>query len=515
MAIPPYCSALEKSPLSSAAGGGTFDVYGTITIYAGTFDGGSGLYVAAGAVCELVNSADVQLGTRLYNLGTINVHGNGGLKVSSTFENQGVINWQLPLAIALGAGFNPAADIRSLSAQSFLSKGLIAGVNPNTIRSGIISDNSAGVISNDGGSLVAPGGGSIITQDGGGLLTQDGGGLISQDGGGLVASGGGNAISVGGRSPGAAAASSTNDVREETAATSFNQTGGSTDLSSVSIVGPVTLDGGVLLGSGHITGDLTNNGGYLTPGVITINGNFAQASGGTLTLANGGANPSQFAQLRVSSAASLGGKLDVKLTNSYTPDPADTSNPIGYSSVTGSFASISANAQVSVSGTGLLATVNPAIPSPSAGQPLNIATRLQIPGGDNLLIGGFIINGPAGSTKKVLIRGLGPTLGKYGVPGPLADPLLELHDASGGLIVANDNWQEGDVSQIPADYRKGIDPLDSIVVATLTVGSNGSSNYTAILKGARGETGVGLAEVYDLDPASTAKLANIATRGLV
>ena len=43
----------------------------------------------------------------------------------------------------------------------------------------------------------------------------------------------------------------------------------------------------------------------------------------------------------------------------------------------------------------------------------------------------------------------------------------------------------------------------------------GPGNYTAVLKGAHGETGVGLAEVYDLDSASAAKLANIATRGLV
>ena len=49
-----------------------------------------------------------------------------------------------------------------------------------------------------------------------------------------------------------------------------------------------------------------------------------------------------------------------------------------------------------------------------------------------------------------------------------------------------------------------------MIVATLAPG-----NYTAVLKGAHGETGIGLAEVYDLDSASAAQLANISTRGFV
>ncbi|MDQ6810220.1 MAG: hypothetical protein M3Z64_12480, partial [Verrucomicrobiota bacterium] len=141
------------------------------------------------------------------------------------------------------------------------------------------------------------------------------------------------------------------------------------------------------------------------------------------------------------------------------------------------------------------------------------ATRLKVEAGDNVLIGGFIIKGPANSTKQVLIRGMGPTLGKFGVPGVLADPSLELHYRdSGGVdhtIGSNDNWQEGDVSQVPSAYQPG-DAKESVIVATLTPGA-----YTAILKGAHGETGVGLAEIYDLDKGTVAQLGNIATRGYV
>jgi hypothetical protein len=44
---------------------------------------------------------------------------------------------------------------------------------------------------------------------------------------------------------------------------------------------------------------------------------------------------------------------------------------------------------------------------------------------------------------------------------------------------------------------------------------SGYSGYTAILKGAHGEQGVALVEVYNLDTAGPARLANITTRLLV
>ena len=66
----------------------------------------------------------------------------------------------------------------------------------------------------------------------------------------------------------------------------------------------------------------------------------------------------------------------------------------------------------------------------------NISTRLAVGGGDNVLIAGFIITGS--QPKKVIVRALGPVLP---VLENLADPTLELHDSSGG-VVANDNWRD-------------------------------------------------------------------------
>ena len=87
--------------------------------------------------------------------------------------------------------------------------------------------------------------------------------------------------------------------------------------------------------------------------------------------------------------------------------------------------------------------------------------------------------------------------------------MLELHNPNGSVIT-NDDWQQASNSgDIPTGFAPS-NPKESAIVATLAPGA-----YTAILKGAHGETGVGLAEVYDLDSSSAAQLANIATRGFV
>ena len=119
----------------------------------------------------------------------------------------------------------------------------------------------------------------------------------------------------------------------------------------------------------------------------------------------------------------------------------------------------------------------------------------------------------------MIVRAVGPSLGAKGVPGALVDPVLELHDGTGAVIANNDNWQTtqiggvitaDQVADINASTVAPSDPNESAIVATLAAG-----NYTAVIRGAGGATGVGLAEVYDLDKTATSKLANISTRGLV
>src|SRR5205085_1726714 len=148
--------------------------------------------------------------------------------------------------------------------------------------------------------------------------------------------------------------------------------------------------------------------------------------------------------------------------------------------------------------------------APSPPQLLNISTRARVLTNDQVLIAGFIINGI--EPKKVLIRGIGPSLNGVGVT--LADPTLELHQGS-TTLVANDNWKTksdgaSQQTEIEATTIPPTNDSESAIVMTLSPGS-----YSAILAGKSGGTGVGVVEVYDLGQAANSKLANISTRGFV
>jgi predicted outer membrane repeat protein len=143
------------------------------------------------------------------------------------------------------------------------------------------------------------------------------------------------------------------------------------------------------------------------------------------------------------------------------------------------------------------------VPPPSAA--LNISTRLPVGTGQNVLIGGFIIQGPV--PKNVIIRATGPSLP---VAGALQDPFLELFNGAGTLITANDNWRS---SQMVAIHASGVAPsndAEAAIVATLDSGA-----YTAAVRGANNTTGIAVVEAYDLDVDKSSKLANISTRGFV
>ena len=126
------------------------------------------------------------------------------------------------------------------------------------------------------------------------------------------------------------------------------------------------------------------------------------------------------------------------------------------------------------------------------------------------MIGGFIVSGNA--PKNVAVRGIGPSLASSGVNDVLADPTLELRDATGALLLHNDNWQDDptQAAQLIALNLAPQNPSESGIVAVLQPGP-----YTALLGGRNDGTGVGLVEVYDTNQATSSQLANISTRGFV
>ena len=148
-----------------------------------------------------------------------------------------------------------------------------------------------------------------------------------------------------------------------------------------------------------------------------------------------------------------------------------------------------------------------AVPS----QPLNISVRSNVGAGDKVLISGFIST--PGATKKVILRGLGPSLQQAGISRPLPNPSLELRAADNSVITTNDDWRQNsaqDQQDITNSHLAPPNDLESAIVATLQPG-----NYTAIVRDHGGQTGVGLVEVYDIDRTSPSRLGNVSGRAFV
>ena len=124
----------------------------------------------------------------------------------------------------------------------------------------------------------------------------------------------------------------------------------------------------------------------------------------------------------------------------------------------------------------------------------NISTRGFVQTGDNVMIGGFILGGSNGNTS-VAVRGVGPSLAQVGITDVLADPILELRDSNGVLLVSNDNWQDDPISaaELAAHGLALQNPLESGIFRSLSPGA-----FTAILAGRNGGTGIGLVEIYNL-----------------
>jgi hypothetical protein len=119
----------------------------------------------------------------------------------------------------------------------------------------------------------------------------------------------------------------------------------------------------------------------------------------------------------------------------------------------------------------------------------NISTRGLVQTEDNVLIGGLIVLGQ--DPLRVLVRAIGPSLL---VPGTLGDPTLELRNGDGALLASNDNWRSNQEPEIIASTLPPSNDLESAIVLNLTPG-----NYTAIVRGVNGTTGVALVEAYGLN----------------
>ena len=129
----------------------------------------------------------------------------------------------------------------------------------------------------------------------------------------------------------------------------------------------------------------------------------------------------------------------------------------------------------------------------SNSQLANISTRGFVLIGNNVMIGGFILGGS--NNTHVVVRGLGPSLGQFGLSPVLANPTLVLHDGNGAVLVSNDNWQDdpASASQLIALGLAPQEPAESGIYASLPPGA-----FTAVLAGKNSGTGIGLVEIYNV-----------------
>jgi hypothetical protein len=272
---------------------------------------------------------------------------------------------------------------------------------------------------------------------------------------------------------------------------------------------------------------LTNNG-IIAPGnsagKLNLSGNLQLGSTSNLSFEIGGTGQGTDYDLLNKTdggALALNGYLTVHLINNFTPQASDTFTILAtQTALAGAFRNVASGTRLNTADNSgsFVVTYNASnvvlsnfgAPLPTPPDLLNISTRLRVLTGDNVGIAGFIITGT--DAKRVIVRGIGPSLTDQGVPDALNDPTLELHDSSGATLAFNDNWRDTQQDEIIATGIPPNNGRESAIIATL---SANNSSYTAILRGKNDTTGVGLVEVYDLDQSTNSKLANISTRGFV
>jgi len=252
---------------------------------------------------------------------------------------------------------------------------------------------------------------------------------------------------------------------------------------------------------------------------VDSSGRLYVCSGGTLVRVTPGETAPTITTQPIGGAIAYGASITLSVASSGTPTPtyqwqlngvniAGATAATYTTSVPGSYAVVVTNPAGSVTSTAVNVT--------AATRLVDISSRALVGTGGNVMIAGFIVSGPPGSTEQVLIRGVGPALAQFGLTGLLAQPVLTLFSAAGTVIATNTGWgTNSNSAQIAAAFTATgafalpLDSADSALLVSLPPGS-----YTAEVSGLNGTEGVALAEVYEITSGNP-ELINISTRALV
>ena len=156
----------------------------------------------------------------------------------------------------------------------------------------------------------------------------------------------------------------------------------------------------------------------------------------------------------------------------------------------GNYTAIAAGSQ-STTGIGLVEVYDLALEADA--RLANISTRGFVDTGDNVLIGGFIVDGSSYTRTSIVVRAIGPSLSQSGISNLLQDPSLLVFDQNGNQLGANDDWRDGNQPEIVSFGLTPKDNRESALYLSLPAG-----NYTAVVSGKGGATGVALVETYNV-----------------
>jgi outer membrane protein assembly factor BamB/subtilisin family serine protease len=235
--------------------------------------------------------------------------------------------------------------------------------------------------------------------------------------------------------------------------------------------------------------------------------------GGSFTLSVTATGPGTLSYQWYLNGAAIAGATG----SSYSVSSATTANA-------GSYKVVVSNGSGSVSSQAVTVTV-------SSG-PLvrleNISTRAMVGTGGNIAIAGTHVSAPAGATKQLLVRGIGPTLSSFGLSGVLAAPTVAVYDSNGAVIVSNTGWGTapvaGNSTMTGVTFRAATaSDMSSVGAFSLASGSADSAlvinlpdgNYTVELSGVNNGQGVGLVEVYEMNTSAPTLFTDISTRAQV
>jgi hypothetical protein len=131
----------------------------------------------------------------------------------------------------------------------------------------------------------------------------------------------------------------------------------------------------------------------------------------------------------------------------------------------------------------------------AASELANISTRGMVRTDDKVMVGGFTLGGPNNATR-IAVRALGPSLSQFNLSPVLADPMLELHNQNGTIMISNDDWQSDATSaaNLIANGLALSDPKESGIFISLVP----PGQFTAVLSGKDGGIGIALVEIYNL-----------------